>query len=91
MKASDFRSYVLAMDFLPPEVRQALADAGEKLTEEDRSAIVAQLREGLEAHARLLQSGLAQMERVVQQGKKRSRSDDERQQRAEEALPDIPA
>lgn len=91
MKTLDFRTYVLAMDFLPPEVRQALADAGEKLTEEDRTVIATQLREGFEAHARLLQTGLAHMERVVRQGKKHSRSDDEQQQRAEEALPDLSA
>lgn len=89
MDSATFRAYVLAMPLLPPEVRQALADAGDRLKEVDRVAIAQMLRDGLDEHARLLQEGVTQMEQLVKKGEKMVRSLREQDERSAEALPDF--
>lgn len=89
MDSATFQAFVLAMPLLPPPVRQALADAGERLQEADRIAIAQMLREGLDEHARLLEEGVAQMQQLVQKGAKLTRKYREQDERQEEQLPDF--
>ncbi len=89
MDLASFRAYVLAMPLLPPAVREALADAGERFQESDRIAIVRILRKGLEQHASLLHEGIRQIEELVKKGGKMMRALDEQSERSSEALPDF--
>ncbi len=91
MDSATFRAFVLAMPLLPPPVRQALADASDRLKEIDRISITQLLRDGLDAHARVVQEGIDSMDQLVKKGEKLGRSCKEEQERQSEPLPNFDA
>lgn len=89
MDSATFQAFVLAMPLLPPPVREALAAASDRLKEVDREAIATLLRDGLAAHAHILEEGIAQMEQLLKKGEKVVRASREQDERSAEQLPDF--